>query len=219
MSTVKIYSEAWRKKIGEANKRAFADPEVRRKLSEKLKAKYDSGTRKKNPEGTTEKIMAKIREGRASGRLKPWKLSEETRKKIGVKVSIALAGRATRKTPRSEAERKALSERTKANPLTAAGLENIRVKSWRLRSPRNVVYEFRNLRMFVEQNEHLFAPEDVVWKRKHKGHGVVCSASNGLGMLSIRKKHPIGSWKGWTWHSQTERIKNDGKDLLDRREP
>ncbi len=96
---------------------------------------------------------------------------------------------------------------------SAAGPNNASAGIWRLRDPRRAVHEFRSVTFWVKNNERFFAPDDVQWHRDKRGHWK-CRAVSGLQSLSPRKKHPSGSWKGWTWYSQTERLKNDGADLL-----
>lgn len=80
------------------------------------------------------------------------------------------------------------------------GNRNFAAKEWRLRSPANKLYQFKNLLQFIRENEALFDPDDVRWVKHGRG-GLSCKASAGLGSLSVRSKNPIGSWKGWTWNS------------------
>jgi len=109
--------------------------------------------------------------------------------------------------------RKKALETFRKNPLMQKGIGHVNGRPWRLRSPRNVVYEFINLREFVRQNHALFDPDDVVWVPVGKGD-MACRASRGLAAL----RNVRGTWKGWTWHSITERLFNDGDDLLHREE-
>jgi hypothetical protein len=113
-----------------------------------------------------------------------------------------------------EAVSAAWSNGTYDGSRVAPGVLHHGARIWRLRSPKNKVYEFRNLQEFIRQNPGLFDPEDVVIRSYGKSR-----AASGLGMLSERWANGAGSWKGWTWASQVERLKNDGKDLLDRPEP
>lgn len=96
---------------------------------------------------------------------------------------------------------------------SARGPDNAKAEVWRIRSPDNVVYEFKSLEAWIHEHEHLFNAEDVVW---HRRGGRMCRALGGIYTLSSRKKRATGSWKGWTWHSQQERLKNEGRDLLER---
>jgi len=128
--------------------------------------------------------------------------------------SLVLAHRAV--TPEQKARMiEQLKARIAADPRFCAGLGHHGVRTWRLRNPSNVIYEFRNLRLFIMEHEALFAPEDVEWRNAKKG--MQCRALYGLWGLSIRRATVGGSWKGWTWHSQTERLKNDGRDLIERK--
>ena len=80
-----------------------------------------------------------------------------------------------------------------------------RAKEWRLRSPQNVVYRFKNLLNFVCTHKELFLEEDL--KR---------NAASGLSALRPTNNYVHGSWKGWTWDSHIEGFYNGGEDLLDR---
>lgn len=101
-------------------------------------------------------------------------------------------------------------------PATRSGLQNKCSKVWRLRAPDLKIYAVKNLREFVRGNVDLFAPEDTEWKTGKSG-STWCRALTGLQSLSDRKTNEArGTWKGWTWHSQTERLKNGGDDLLER---
>ena len=105
------------------------------------------------------------------------------------------------------------------DPRMQAGESHKSTKSWRLRSPKNVVYEFRNLRVFITAHSHLFEDVDVRWRPRPGTRGANiqgCPAFHGLTQLSPRRANPRETWKGWTWYSQAERTHNDGKDLLDR---
>ena len=90
---------------------------------------------------------------------------------------------------------------------------HIRARVWRLRSPQNVtIGPFKNLAFFIRNHRHLFLPEDTLEPV------LKCRAYNGICHLNPNGKLKIvsGTWKGWTWHSQVERLQNDGYDLLDR---
>ena len=191
----------------------FMNLASRKKLSDSLKAKYASGTRRPNPPGTHEKIGATLKKRYASGELHRPIYSEELLKQIGKSVSVALKGRATRTKPWTKEQREAQSVRTKSNPKLTFGLAHCRARVWKVRSPANVVYEFKNLSHFIREHTELFLPEDVIWKGKNKKR---CNASAGIQSVCPRKKHPVGSWKSWTWYSHLERLKNEGCDLLER---
>jgi len=91
------------------------------------------------------------------------------------------------------------------------GLGHPSEKIWRIRSPRNKTYCFKNLAEFVRTNKHLFNDEDLVIKDNKN-----TVAERGLMCICPRRKEVRGSWKGWTWVSQTERIHNEGRDFLER---
>ncbi len=91
--------------------------------------------------------------------------------------------------------------------------ENFSAVWWRLRDDRGRIHEFRNLSYFIKTNHDLFLPEDINWEKITRGRAYG-------GIRSLRpnptRRKVNGTWKGWTWYSQTERLKNDGHDLLDR---
>ena len=93
-------------------------------------------------------------------------------------------------------------------------------KGWRLRDPNNKVFEFRNLSKFLREHPEMFLPEDLKCRPKkgRKEDGTNCSAYIGIALLrpTMKKIGAASSWKGWTWYSQTERLKNEGRDLLER---
>jgi endogenous inhibitor of DNA gyrase (YacG/DUF329 family) len=129
--------------------------------------------------------------------------------------NVANSARArTAITPESfiRARRKQI-ETIAANPLLAKGPHNQRAKIWRLRSPRGEIFAFRNLAEFIRSNSSLFDESDIQW-RKQKGGGETCRAYGGLCQLADRLKTPCGGWKGWSAHSQIERL--HGGDLLNR---
>ena len=101
-----------------------------------------------------------------------------------------------------------------ADPKRKRSEEHYAAKWWRVRSPMNVVYEFKNLHVFIKNNPSLFDPETIVYKKY--GPTLSCRAYKGIGGLRPNFRNTRGSWRGWTWYSQTERLKNDGNDLLDR---
>jgi len=82
---------------------------------------------------------------------------------------------------------------------------------WRIKSPDNQIYTFRNLMLFVRENGHLFDPNDAVAKLGQR----CCNAVSGICSISPRAKRPKGSWKGWRIDSQQERLFHEGKTLLE----
>jgi hypothetical protein len=103
------------------------------------------------------------------------------------------------------------------NPVMKKGTGHINSRSWQIRSPSGRTYRFRNLREFIRRNAELFAPEDTEWRTKPDGD-ITCRAFTGIAGISIRLKNARGSWKGWTWCSQVEKIHNGGRCLLGRDE-
>ena len=157
----------------------------RAKLSKSLTEKWRSGTRKPmNPESRKKQIENSRKAN--IGNPGP-QLSRDQLIELGKKVS---------------------------NSHRAQGDHHFMAKPWRLLSPQNVTYEFRNLLHFIRENEHLFNPEDVVWVL-HTNGSSRCNASTGLGSISPRLKNPNGSWKGWRIDSQQERVFHEGKTLLE----
>jgi hypothetical protein len=175
--------------------------EYRRRLSESLKAKWRSGTRKQMSKDARDRITATLREGYATGRLKRPKLSKKILARIGRKVSAHHKGKVFRKMPFRDWERKKLRQLA----IARRGPGNPREKIWRLRSPDNRVFIFKNLQHFIRTNSDLFLPEDLNTR-----------ASKGIQSICPRKKICVGSWKGWTWYSHFEEVKNKGQDLLSR---
>lgn len=106
---------------------------------------------------------------------------------------------------------------------TAMGVDNCFAILWRLRSPKGIIYEFKNLNEFVRANPNLFEPEWVRWcARPHLGDQAVskgclrCIAVDGLQKLHPNKKTPRLSWHGWTWVSVQEHTKAGVVDLINR---
>jgi hypothetical protein len=91
--------------------------------------------------------------------------------------------------------------------------ENFSSKWWRVRDYRGRIHEFKNLSWFIKANTELFLPEDIKCKVTTR-----CKAYGGIKSLrpSPTRRRVNGSWKGWTWYSQTERLTNEGRDLLER---
>jgi hypothetical protein len=115
----------------------------------------------------------------------------------------------------SEAAQKKAAEAFANNPVMKKGTGHINSRSWQIRSPRGRTYRFKNLREFIRRNAELFAPEDAEWRTKPDGDST-CKAFTGIAGISIRLNNPRGSWKGWTWYSQVEKLHNDGRCLLGR---
>ena len=95
-----------------------------------------------------------------------------------------------------------------AMPKFQKGEQNVRACVWRLRSPRNAIYEFRNLVEFVRTHGNLFDVKDVQWKKRCSSY--LCNASTCLSALKpytsngTPKQRVAGSWKGWRWYASKE---------------
>ncbi len=98
---------------------------------------------------------------------------------------------------------KIATEAAKISPKAGRFETNVKAKTWTFKSPENKTYTFTNLMHFVRTHEHLFEPEDVVWRKKASGVEW-CRASSGLAGLAAKKKTP-NSWKGWKLISVTKR--------------
>ena len=109
-----------------------------------------------------------------------------------------------------EAARKvaaAYKEKAKATkrqmPQFQKGEAHVRAIIWRLRSPSNRTYEFKNLEEFLRQNPDLFAADDLRWHRVKTAE--TCRAYKGLAALrpysadGTPRRRVEGSWRGWRW--------------------
>lgn len=195
--------------------------ETKEKLSKSLKEKWASGTRKPNPQESRDKARLTLKARYASGDLVHPRLPEATKKRCAELFRQKYKGLVLRKTPITNLEKEKIrqigEEFRKTDPRAQKGPKNQCASVWRLRSPINKIYEFKNLMHFIRENENLFMPEDVEWKTKtSRKSDLSCKAYGGLSMLSPRRKQTTGSWKGWTWVSHTESIYNAKEDLLDR---
>jgi len=151
------------------------------------------------------------------------KLTEETRRKISqaligkkytaeriAAMSKHLIGRIALKQ-----EREKMSKSAKDDITRQEGPKHRFSKKGVLRDPRGRIWPFINLVHFVRKHIELFSTEDVVWKKCGKRALVGCNASWGLASL-FRKKHPQGSWKGWTVAFSIMERAEGGGDLLGR---
>jgi hypothetical protein len=142
----------------------------------------------------------------------------ESKRLKGLRNSKKLK-RACREISRKHKKRR-LETRAK-NPVMQKGVNHCAAVIWRLRSPRGLTFEFKNLAEFLRGNASLFNDEDVVFRLK--GTTLTCKAYAGLATLrpykrcGNPKKRVAGSWKGWTWVSGIEEISNPRRaDLLAR---
>jgi hypothetical protein len=95
-----------------------------------------------------------------------------------------------------------------ALPKFQKGEQHFRSSIWRFRSPKNVVYEFKNLAEFLRTHGNLFDIKDLQWKRF--GTSDLCNAYKCLSGLrphlsnGTPKQKVAGSWKGWRWYASKE---------------
>jgi len=89
-----------------------------------------------------------------------------------------------------------------------------RVGTWRVRSPQNVIYEFKNLSNFLRDHSNLFHPNDLkqysLLKPSRYKTTDQCNAYKFL--LALKpyrmdggpKRNVVGSWKGWRWYASKD---------------
>lgn len=161
--------------------------ESRKKLSEALKAKWASGTRKKNPRSTYEKSSATIKQMIAEGRFSPPAITPEQ----------AIKNRAKADNEKLAAQLCKLNKARKGHPMppgpSAKGEGHWKSKYWELMGPDRQTYRFVNLNEFIRAHAHLFDPGDLVWRGKGK---CACRASKGIRQLYQTRRAPL-TWKGW----------------------
>lgn len=140
-------------------------------------------------------------------------LPKETVRKMSAASKLAWR-RGKKKGIMSPETQRIVSEKTSKRmlnlPPERVGINHVTAKGFRFRNPDNRVFYGKNIAEFVRANPHLFIPEDVIWrsqKKKRITAPKTCRAVNGLLSLRPNRKHPRGSWKGWTWISDTEREK------------
>ena len=80
------------------------------------------------------------------------------------------------------------------HPNTGRFETNFAAIDWSLSSPTGEVFIFRNLQHFVRQHRHLFSHAETEGCETGS-----CLAAHQLGRLAPWRKHPIPSWKEWTW--------------------
>ena len=181
-------------------------PEQKKALSEKLKAKWASGTRKPTPKWAYEKSSATQKAGYAEGRLKPhdrvWtpetaKQAAQKRDPKKVAANCSTVGKENFGKPKPPGP-------------SAKGPENQFAKYYELYGPNGEVLKGMNLSELVRQNEHLFDKSDLNWDRAWK-----CRATKGLRALFQTKRAPK-SWKGWTAGSMSDEAPNTERSGAER---
>jgi hypothetical protein len=181
--------EAEAKRLNALRKKLAGIPlseEHKRKLSESLKRRWASGKRKKTPASAYKKASATMKKLYATGVLKPRPMTSEQARERAAMVD---------REKQTEVNRRiAKARRGKPNPPgpSAKGPGHWKSKYWRLRTPAGVVIEGKNLNHLVRENAHLFAPDDIQWKKS------ACRASAGLAQLFQQRPNGPTSWKGWT---------------------
>lgn len=167
-------------------------PETKEKLSQALKAKWASGTRKPNPPETYVKASASHKRGYAEGRrVAPGLTSEQAKERVSKRSHETMM-----KVNRRIGDQK-MGTPNPPGP-SAKGPDHFKSRYWILKAPTQQIIEGWNLSELVRQNAHLFEPADVVWHGKGK---CTCRARRRLGGLFEMKKDGSGprllSWKGW----------------------
>ncbi len=115
---------------------------------------------------------------------------------IGAKITRCDKGISTPQPHLNKPEYQALATaRAKQSPLAGRFETNIKAKTWTIKSPDNKTYTFTNLMHFIRTHEHLFNPDDVIWRKKPNGVEW-CRASSGIGGLAGRGC-TARQWKGW----------------------
>jgi hypothetical protein len=103
--------------------------------------------------------------------------------------------------------KKAIAKRLEL-PHCQKGEQHFLSTVWRFRSPKNSIYEFKNLAEFLRTHGNLFDEKDMQWKRL--GTSDLCNAYKCLSALrpylpdGSPKRHVAGSWKGWRWYASKE---------------
>lgn len=166
--------------------------ETKKKLSESLKKKWASGTRKPNPQESRRRQAESMKQAYKEGRAKPGIMtSEQAKERVKLRDEELVA----------EINRKHGKERIGTpNPpgKSGKGVENIHAKYWVLKAPNQQIIKGTNLSEIIRTHAYLFDPKDIEWKGKSKS---TCRAHKGLSGLFRMKKDGSGpfvtQWKGW----------------------
>ena len=103
--------------------------------------------------------------------------------------------------------KKAIAKRSEL-PHCQKGEQHFLSSVWRFRSPKNTIYEFKNLAEFLRTHGNLFDIKDLQWKRL--GTSDLCNAYKCLSALrphlpdGTPKRNVEGSWKGWRWYASKD---------------
>lgn len=210
---------------------ALKRPEYREKKKREMESRIAAGfssrwtdeSRQKQRERMTGKVMSvEVREKQSASIKRAWvegrMISTGPRDKEKAKANgkkcyeLNKAKMAAGRKKATEDGKMKWSEDRRGMEGFRADESHIRARVWRLRSPKNVIFgPFKNLAFFIRGHRYLFPPEDTLEPVLR------CHAYNGICKLNPNtRKIVAGSWKGWTWNSQVERLNNEGEDLLDR---
>ncbi len=93
------------------------------------------------------------------------------------------------------------------NPKFQPTASHVAAKNWTLRAPDGVIHTFRNLRLFIRENEDLFDAADVIWKAQtNKPILTWCQAYQSLARLRPGRPRSLDSWNGWTWANEVNEV-------------
>jgi hypothetical protein len=138
--------------------------------------------------------------GSPINRLKTWRAQNrvtfEHRRILGMKNSPLVRANLQRIHRECKEQWKASALK---NPKLQATDQHIAAKMWKIISPTGQMFEFRNLKKFVRDNEQLFDAEDVVWKEQSGSHQTWCKAFQALSRLRPSCSKPLSEWNGWRW--------------------
>ena len=143
-------------------------PETKIRLSDSLRKKWASGTRKPNPPGTGKKAAT-------------------TNKARGRPIGVAACGEETRH---------AMAKH--ASSFVIQGTQHPHGRWWHVRDPQGVPHHFRNLRDFVRSNPHLFPEGDAEIRINPKGQKYMRASSGLQSLKRPLRQRACTSWKGWT---------------------
>jgi len=177
-----------------ANARPRA-PEHIERLKAALKKKWASGTRKPTRPEAYQKAAESNKRRWREGTRKP-RDPEELRRS----AAKGLANRkhenilsANQKSGRQR-EGKEMPRITRRGTISRAAKGEHHTKAiwWGIERHDGVVLEGKNLNELIRRNAHLFAPEDVAWKKWK------CRAATGIRHLFAGRVNGPKVWKGWT---------------------
>ncbi len=148
-----------------------------------------------------ERISAERQPNRKINRLLKWRQQNpglfESLRVAGMKRSLKVRANIERIHRECKAQWRASAL---ANPKLRATELHIAAKAWTLLAPNGQRFEVRNLKKFVRDNEHLFAPEDIEWKMQGgQSSQTWCRAFQALSRLRPTCSKRLDEWQGWKW--------------------